>query len=365
VRRLTGPALAALAATATLAVPGVAFGDEIARPERATPVDAERGAVVWSAYDAAAGGFRLILAGVGKPARVLPARVSPDPFDADVGDDAQGRRVVVYTACPSGPASCNVRMIRVAEGTDESVPVAARSGVTESSPTISRGRLAWVTGGTVSTAGKRTRPHAWLSELGSDAAPIELPALPRRRCDVQFDDGPKCEAVAGTITDLELRGRTLAQAASTLHLDSRGGELRMVDLERRDSKQVLAFGAGEAGQALIGLSIDGRFVYTYKTCFGDPSGCFKRAGTIRYDLDRHRAELAADRSQLSGFSVADGILFRSEGAERLHCEIEQGSYPGVPGLKIGPCPIESGSLPGQWTPIRSAPTRRWAGSSLL
>lgn len=347
---LTGPAFAALAAAAALAVVPAAYSEELARPERATSVDAERGAAVWSAYDAAAGGFRLMLGGVGKTPRVLPARVSPDPFDADVGDDAQGRRVVVYTACPNRPASCDVRIIRVGPGTDEPVTAAARKGVAESAPTVSRGRVAWATGGMVATSGKRLRPHVWLAELDSNAAPVELPALPRRRCGVHFDDGPKCEAVAGTITDLELRGRTLAQVASTLHLDMRGGELRVVDVERRDSKQVLAFGAGESGQSLIGLSIDGRYVYGYKTCFGDPSGCFKRAGTIRYDLDRHRAELAADRHQLSGFSVADGTAFRAEGSERMYCEMEQGGYPGVPGLRIGPCPIESGPLPTNWVP---------------
>ncbi len=347
-RRITiGMLLALVGATA---VPGAARAAEIARPARATPVDANHGLVVWSAYDRQAGGFRLVLRNSAGRARTLSTAVSPVPFDADIGDDAQRRRVVVYASCPSGPESCDVRMVRVADDRDDRVAVAARAGRAEHAPTVSRGRLAWVVGG-----GLRERPQVWLHELGSPAPPVAVPALPRRRCGEHHDGGRRCEPVFGSIGELELRGNTLAQAAFTTTSFLRTGELRLVDVKRRTSQRLFSFGNGESGQGLIGTSIEADHVYAYKTCFGDPSGCGSRAGTFRYGLRTGRLEIAESSRQLSGFSVDRGRVLVSEGSERLLCELEQGGYPGVPGAKLGPCPVEERPLPRTWAPVVTRP----------
>jgi hypothetical protein len=344
----TATTLLALAAAATMTT-AAAQAAEVARPERASPVDADHAMVVWSAYDAAAGGYRLMLRGTGTGStRALPgAAISPVPFDADLGDDARHRRVVVYAACPTGPASCDVRLHRVADGRDQPVPAAARADRREHAPTISRGRLAWVVGG-----GQDGRPQVLLQDLGKGTKPVTLPGLPRKRCGENFDGVRGCFPVTGSIDELELRAGTLAQAAfTTTEGAGNTGELRIVDVARRTSERPLGFGAGESGQRVIGPSIEGPHVYAYKACFGDPSGCNRQAGTYRYDLVTHRLELAASRHQLSGFSVDGASAFRSEGNERLACEVDQGGYPGVPGLATGPCTIEEEPLPATWTRV--------------
>lgn len=85
--------------------------------------------------------------------------------------------------------------------------------------------------------------------------------------------------------------------------------------------------------ARAAVSSDGNALYAYKACFGDPSGCVRRAGTLRYGFDTARLELADD------------------GSGMRHCEIVQGDYPGLPGQKIGPCPIEERALPTRWTRV--------------
>jgi hypothetical protein len=344
-------ALFIVAAGLTAAHVGAASAATIAEPSRATPVDADRSSVVWSDYDETVKAFRLMIRAPGGTAHPLPVTPSPVPFDADLGDDAQRHRVVAYTACPSGPTSCDVHVIRVSDGHDEAVPAASRPGVREHSPTVSRGRLVWAASGEAFE-----RPRVLLLTLGTTGAPSELPGLPRRRCGEDYRGRFACRTVYGRIGGLELRGSTLAQAVQTRldrGLDNAGqGELRVVDIKRRTSEQVLSFGTGEAGQALIGLSIDANELYAYKACFGDPSGCNERAGTLRYRFDNGRLELAEDSHQLSGFTVDRGRVVVADGTEQHYCEIEQGDYPGLQNVKTGPCPIEERALPTRWTRVR-------------
>jgi hypothetical protein len=241
-----------------------------------------------------------------------------------------------------------VRVIRVSDGRDEAVPMASRAGVWEHSPTISRGRLVWAVGG-----GLEERPRVLLHRLGASTAPRSLPALPRRRCFTDYDGKYGCRVVNGGVTELELRGDTLAQSViSTADGATRTIELRLVDLDRRTSKQLYSAGAGESGQSFIGVSIDGNALYAYKTCFGDPSGCDRRAGTFRYDFGRGHLALAEESRQLSGFTVDRGRVLVADGGSLRYCELEQGDYPGLPGVQIGPCPIEERALPTRWTSVR-------------
>lgn len=103
--------------------------------------------------------------------------------------------------------------------------------------------------------------------------------------------------------------------------------------------------------ARAAVSSDGNALYAYKACFGDPSGCVRRAGTLRYGFDTARLELAEDSRQLSGFTVDRGRVLAADGSGMRHCEIVQGDYPGLPGQKIGPCPIEERALPTRWTRV--------------
>lgn len=345
VRRLTTAVGLILAAAA--AAPVVAAAEEVASPQRATPVDADLATVAWSAYDAAAGGFRLMVRGPGGAQRALPAAVSPVPFDLDVGDDAQRHRVVVYAACPAGPASCDIRMVGVRDGVDVPVPIAARPDRSEHAPTISRGTLAWAAGG-----GAEERPRVWRQRLGAAGSPAAVPVLPRRRCGEDPSTGGRsCVPVFGSVGELELRGSVLAQAVTSATRIRGTTELRVVDLRTGRSRLVAGAGTGESGQRFIGPSLDEGLVYAYKTCFGDPSGCNSGAGIVRSGALRGPVELAASRRQLSGFSVDRNRLFAAEGSERRACELDQGGYPGVPGLAIGPCPIEQLPLPVTWRRI--------------
>lgn len=351
--RLTLLAIAALAGAGagTGATAASTHAATIAEPARATPIDADRGGLVWSAYDAEINAFRLTYRTRAGETRVLPVTPSPVPFDADLGEDIERHKAVAYTACPTGPESCDIRVHSIASGEDQLVAPAATPGVGEYAPTLSRGTLVWAVGG-----GQGQRARVLLSRLSGNRGTRELPGLPRRRCGEHDRGRFACRPVYGRVAELELRGSTLAQVVHTRldkELDNAGqAELRIVDIEKRTSEQVLRSGTGESGQSIIGLSIDGNVVYAYKTCFGDPSGCNRNAGTLRYRMTERQLHLAEDRRQLSGFAVDRSRVFTADGSERRMCELEQGSYPTLQNPQIGPCPIEDRELPTRWSRVR-------------
>jgi hypothetical protein len=339
-----------LALVAALALAVAAHADtEIAAPDRATPVDADAGVVVWNEYDAAAKTFTLAARRDGRT-EPLATPPSTTPLDPDVGTDSRGRPVVVYALCadPLRGTGCDVHQYAFADGRDRTLSIASRASVDETAPTVWAGRLAWVS----RTPGAR-RPTVLTRRLASAEPPRELPGLPRRRCGRHYDGGYRCVPVTGDIHELELRGPLLAQSAVT-EAFLRDTEVRLVDLRRRTSQRLLQAGIGESGQRFVGVSIDGPYLHAYKTCFGDPSGCERRAGALRSRLSTGALERAEDSRQLSGFAVDGGTTYVSAGDSRRYCELEQGDYPGLAGTQFttGPCPVSVPDPAPRYAPVR-------------
>ena len=338
-----------LALVAAVAGAGAAHADtEIAAPERATPIDADAGVVVWNAYDASTKTFSLVARRDGR-IEPLATAPSPRPLAPDVGTDSRGRPVVVFSRCtdPLRVTGCDVHLYAFSDGRERTLSIASRASLDETAPTVWGGRLAWVS----RTPGAK-RPAVLTRVLASAEPPRELPGLPGRRCSRDESGEPRCRTVGGGISELELRGSLLAQSALA-EAYTRDAEVRLVDLRRRSSQRLLAAGIGESGQRFIGPSLDGPFLHAYKTCFGDPSGCERRAGAFRYRLANGHMELGEDRRQLSGFAVDRGATYVSEGAESRFCELEQGDYPGLTGsaFKIGPCPVSLREPGPQYVPV--------------
>jgi hypothetical protein len=92
---------------ALLVFPAAARADfTVSEAERPTPVSAYAGRLVWSHYDAAIAGYRLLEAHAGPAGQVttsLPVAPRKVPFDADVGPGAGGRPTVVYSRCATEP----------------------------------------------------------------------------------------------------------------------------------------------------------------------------------------------------------------------------------------------------------------------
>jgi hypothetical protein len=266
-----------------------------------------------------------------------------------VGTDSRGRPVVVFARCsdPLRETGCDVHLYSFADGRERTLSIASRVSLDETAPTVWGGRLAWV-----SRTPAAKRPTVLTRVLASADPPRELPGLPSRRCSRDESGEPRCRTVGGSIDELELRGSLLSQSAVT-EAFLRDTEVRLVDLRRRSSQRLLAAGIGESGQRFVGLSLDGPFLHAYKTCFGDPSGCERRAGAFRYRLSTGRMELAEDRRQLSGFAVDRANTYVSEGSESRFCELEQGDYPGLTGsnFTIGPCPVSLREPAPRYVPL--------------
>ena len=79
-------------------------------------VSAYRGWVAWTSYDTSRRAY-VLWASSGGVARVLPVNPQPRPFDVDLGPDATGQPVAVFSRCDSSNARrCTIRNFNLATG---------------------------------------------------------------------------------------------------------------------------------------------------------------------------------------------------------------------------------------------------------
>lgn len=301
------------AVTATASARGDQTIGVLTRP---SPVASGQGVVVWESWDASAGGYRLQALQDGR-VDTLAVAPSTASFDADVGPDSGGRPALVYRRCTRGfagffppPEGCDLYTYSFLTGGERRIRSASSPTASEMSPTLWRGRLAWVrVYDRDRRADRPSRPFVYTRRLGSSRPSERLPGLPERRCEINFDRQRVCGAVVGTIDDLKLYGRRLAMTAfSTIASDlpsSSNIEVRLDTLggDRARVEQLARQGRGEGGQTWIGPSFAEGWLYVYKTCFGDPGGCTRRAGAFRYNLSTGSWQTAPDTRVVSGFAV--------------------------------------------------------------
>jgi hypothetical protein len=149
---------AVLALVCLLVFPAVARADfTVATVQRATPVSAYAGHVVWSQYEG--GAFRLYEAHAstaGQVTTALPVPPRAVPFDADVGPGADGAPTVVYSRCTTEPRlgidrvpvwatgrGCDVYAFPLGAAAEARVAGVSTGGASEFLPSIWRDRVAF------------------------------------------------------------------------------------------------------------------------------------------------------------------------------------------------------------------------------
>lgn len=314
-------ALAALLAAA----PAAAAQDPVATVPAVTPLKALGDTVAWSARGAAPGDpYRLTVRRDGV-VETVPVAAREQPGDFDLGTDATGAPLLVYTRCA---ATCDL-FSSTLDGVERRIAGASSPHYDESVPTVWRGRLAWA-----------RRDVVYTRRL-SDASSVpsrRLLRLPRRTCP---EPDFRCAATRErSIDELELYGRNLGVLSSLVEPTGPGfGQLRVQVLDpqsgRLRASQVLTRGLG--GQTLLGLSLRGGRVAYALTCFGDPSGC--RYGVRRQRLDGSGREQTRELRDLLGFAAA-GLAGERAFVLRPTRSIEEGD----------PCPCRLEERALSWAP---------------
>ena len=120
--------------------PAGASAVELARITRPAPVSAYGGWVAWSAYDASVQRYRLMVWHAGT-VRTPPIGAASQPFNVDLGPDASGRPVAVFSRCPprgTSAGSCDIDLLDLTTGHERRTKAAADPAFDETAPSIWR-----------------------------------------------------------------------------------------------------------------------------------------------------------------------------------------------------------------------------------
>jgi hypothetical protein len=130
----------------------LAADEVIATVAKPTTVDASRGHAVWSAWDPAVNGYRLMH--YGRNGQILRFGIPPNPvpFDIDIGKDPFGGTMGVFSRCDRPPAStfalngrrgCDIYRIRLGTGAGQVKQRNVSGPADEYWPAIWDGRIAF------------------------------------------------------------------------------------------------------------------------------------------------------------------------------------------------------------------------------
>ena len=229
-------ALVAIAATAVMlaTAPVAAASDDVLAslsPGAASAIrmSAHGGHVVWS-EPVAPGRHVLMRWHQGRVAR-LPVAERAVPFDVDLGPDARGRPVAVYSRCPgeaenAAAGGCNVYRLDLRRGRERTIRRASTARSSEYAPAIWRGDLVFAS-----------------SKTAAGPAAVMLLRRGARRAVVLRRQARGAEAARVSAIDLTSNAVVFQRAADS------GAELLRVPLSGRRGK-VLARSFMEEGNAV-------------------------------------------------------------------------------------------------------------------
>jgi len=353
--------LAVLAGPAIFQAAPAAADATLATATRPTPIGAHAGRVVWSAYDASRGYYVLRTVTAGTPAQDVPVPPRSVPFDVDLGPDAQGETVAVYSRCHRDPPprrpqvgnaltqmpewsaarGCNLHQFNFTTGRETRIAGANAPNASQFLPTIWKTRVAFArvyerrrgrlgdraylyTRGVTSAERSRRVPAGNRSRLRScSGRPV--------RCRYTVEPGP---------TSLDLAGRRLAFGwdtadsngpVSSVYLDTIG--------ERRTRRRALSsLGSGQIqAQELIGPTIDSGRVTWARVLFGDSA----ENGLRRYSMFDGTRELAVVPPPGSFAFLQPVLAFTTNGGTHLY--LVSGPRSTDPGCTVqAPCLSDPG-----------------------
>lgn len=283
--------LATLAVLGLAAAPARGADHTLVESPRGTPVDAHAGTVAWSAWDADAGTYRLVLHRAGV-AEVVPVAPSREPFDVDLGPGPDGETVAVYPRCERG--GCDVALYDPASRRERRVAAAARRGVDERQPSVWGERVAFV-------SQKRGVPRLRLARLAGGARPRPLPGGAAREARVE---------------DLELARDRVAFVWTQAQPDGGEGTLTAVYSGRLGSPSHVVARAGTGAMSFARFSSPsyaGPWLYFGFLRYGDGA---LRSRVVRARLGSGRLE-HADLPEGHGSVVRDGAstYYAAQGGE--------------------------------------------------
>jgi len=264
----------------------------VAQLKAPSPIAAYAGTQAFSVSDGRV--YHLAIRRAGS-VELLPVATSKSSFDADIGPDARGRPMLVYSRCKvesatqyiaAADARCDIVSYSLSGAGVERPVRGANTPASEVLPTVWMGRIAFV------RVAKGRRFGAVYTRM-LDAPPTTrsrlLPGVPRHIAGHE-------PTRSGAIEDLDLYGNTLAEHASYDAPFSPGGgaryeEIRVVGVRSRATRSVFRTGIGIAAQMLAGVGFaDGYLGFA----FGCVYGCEQRRpdGIYRYGLRTRKLERA-------------------------------------------------------------------------
>lgn len=315
--------LVSVAALAAGAAPARA-AELIATLPSVSPLRPYGNAIAWSQWDPSSRGYRFWLHFGGRN-EALPIAPRPIPEDFDLGTDARGVQMLVYTRCNP---RCDLYIAGFG-GFERRLDAASAPGADESAPTLSRGRLAWARGDSVFT--RR------LDDARSVRSRRVL-RVARRSCPARGRCGPTGDRA---IEDLELQGDRLAVTTFFTEPLGRGegrSTVRLLDLRRAHprARTVADVVQDGGGQSFIGVGFAGRRLGFALACFGRPGGC--AYGAHRYRIARNELERSLQARGAQGYAPA--------GASGDEAYVLLAAHPERDNDAVCPCRLERRTVTG-------------------
>ncbi len=203
---MRGSARAALSGALLMALawPAMALAKDrvISTARTATNLSAFGQGLIWSRTDID-GRSRLVLRGFGAPTDV-PVAPASGQFDPDLGRDATGATVAVYTRCAGVSGSnCDIYEFNFATSRERKLPGASSSRCSEFAPSVSQGAVAFARRGPKGCKG--------LYVKGRKGTPLKLES--RVPADTDFREG-RVAYLQVTGKRTQIRVFTIAQGSS-------------------------------------------------------------------------------------------------------------------------------------------------------
>jgi hypothetical protein len=318
----TRTTLAGITAAVTMAAaaPAQATDEVVATVAKPTTISAARGHAVWSAWDPASNGYRLMhYQRNGDVARIrIPS--NPVPFDIDIGKDPFGGTMGVYSRCDRPPVStfalngrrgCDIYRTRLTTGGGEVKQRNASGPADEYWPAVWGGRLAF----TRTYKKREGRFVYWRSVEGTG------PSHRLRR-------GP----AGGVPEQLDMRGKKVAYVWQFEF----GAQVRLADTSGGGRTVVRIPGSGAAARDLFaqGPTLGGGFVH-WGLASSDPIVSEARRTHLAGGDQEHATTQVAAGSALAtrDFSFDGGVAWYVKAVDAGTYEIHR-----VTGLRYEPAP---------------------------
>jgi hypothetical protein len=284
----------------------------IATTAAPTSVSAHGGRLVWSAYDPVARRYSLItrFGGVISSVPIEPRNV---PFDVDLGPNADGSTVAVYSRCslepapPDPPRGCDVYEFDFASNRERKVTLVSRSNSSELFPSVSGTRIAFAR-----LLERRLRskgPYLYVASTRSKRV-WRVPGGTTRGC-FESARGRICQTFRRrAVTGLDLSGRRLGFAWQYQGFgEGPNYEVWLDDVVRKRGRRLARGGTGLSSNEYRSPAIDGGALYFSQACFGDFTGCANRSRFHRYEFASRRRAAANAPTLLVGHTRSAGETF--------------------------------------------------------